>query len=127
MLMPPLPPEEEEGDCERINSEFAFVKDPRRNRLKYVKANKLVALFHNLRLLFRMKKPNYTEPMVGWNDEDELTGLVKYGVTHYDEPSTIKKIPCPIRPPVFFIDHDESRSPTPSWSAGRQSGAHCIA
>ena len=94
--------------CERINSEFAFVKDRRRNRLKHVKANKLVALFHNLRLLFRMKKPNYTEPMVGWNDEDKLTGLVRYGVTHYDEPSTIKKIPCPIRPPVFFADHDES-------------------
>ena len=56
--------------CERINSEFAFVKDPRRNRLKHGKANKLVALFHNLRLLFRMKKPNYTEPLVGWNDED---------------------------------------------------------
>ena len=51
--------------CERINSEFAFVKDPRRNRLKHSKASKLVALFHNLRLIFRMKKPNYTEPLVG--------------------------------------------------------------
>ena len=34
--------------CERINSEFAFIKDPRRNRLGHEKANKLVAIFHNL-------------------------------------------------------------------------------
>ena len=33
---------------ERINSEFAFVKDRRRNRLSHKKANKLVGLFHNL-------------------------------------------------------------------------------
>ena len=94
--------------CERINSEFAFVKDPRRNRLKHTKANKLVALFHNLRLMYRMKKPNYTEPMVGWNNEDKSTGLMKYGVTHYEPvASTILKIPCPVRPPVIYLDHDE--------------------
>ena len=39
--------------CERINGEFAFVKDPRRNRLTHAKANKLVGLSHNLRLLAR--------------------------------------------------------------------------
>ena len=92
--------------CERINSEFAFVKDPRRNRLKHDKANMLVALFHNLRLLFRMKKANYVEPMVGWNEEDKNTGLVKYGVTHF-EPATVKKIDCPVRQPVIFLDHDK--------------------
>ena len=36
----------------------------RRNRLGHEKADKLVSLFHNLRLLKRMKKPNYTEPMI---------------------------------------------------------------
>ena len=93
--------------CERINSEFAFVKDPKRNRLGHEKANKLVALFHNLRLLYRAKKPNYTEPMVGWNEDDKKTGLVKFGVTHYEPPgSQRKKIPCPIRPPVIFTDHE---------------------
>ena len=92
--------------CERINSEFAFVKDPRRNRLKHDKANMLVALFHNLRLMFRMKKANYVEPMVGWNEEDKNTGLVKYGVTHF-EPATVKKIDCPVRQPVIFLDHDK--------------------
>ena len=91
--------------CERINSEFAFVKDPRRNRLKHGKANKLVALFHNLRLLFRMKKPNYIEPAVGWNYEDQKTGLVKYGLTHW-EPAEVKTIPAPVRPPVAFADED---------------------
>ena len=99
--------------CERINSEFAFVKDPRRNRLKHKKANKLVALFHNLRLLFRMKRPNYTEPLLGWNDDDKKTGLVKYGVTHYEPvASTIRKIPCPVRPPVLtFVDHADEPEP----------------
>ena len=38
-------------DLERINSEFEFVKDRRRNRLGHEKADKLVPLFHNLRLL----------------------------------------------------------------------------
>ena len=90
--------------CERINSEFAFVKDPKRNRLKHEKANMLVALFHNLRLLFRMKKANYTEPMVGWNEEDRLTGLTKYGVCHFEQPASVKKIPCPVRAPVVFVD-----------------------
>ena len=68
--------------CERINSEFEFVKDRRRNRLGHEKANKLVALFHNLRLLKRMKKPNYTEPMIAWGDTDEVdvehSRVIKY-------------------------------------------------
>ena len=41
--------------CERINSEFGLVKDRRRNKLSHVRANKLVALFHNLRLMKRVK------------------------------------------------------------------------
>ena len=45
--------------CERINSEFAFVKDRRRNSLAHSKANKLVGLFHNLRLLKRMRQVTY--------------------------------------------------------------------
>ena len=59
---------------ERINSEFAFVKDRRRNRLGHTKANKLVALFHNLRLIKKMRKLMYSEQCVGWNDEDDKTG-----------------------------------------------------
>ena len=63
---------------ERINSEFEFVKDRRRNRLSHEKANKLVGLFHNLRLLKRMKKPQYSEPVIAWTE-----GLDKSGVTTY--------------------------------------------
>ena len=59
---------------ERINSEFAFVKDRRRNRLGHAKSNTLVALFHNLRLLKKMRKLLFTEQCVGWNDEDDKTG-----------------------------------------------------
>ena len=66
--------------CERINSEFGFVKDRRRNRLGQDKANKLVGLFHNLRPLKRVKKLRCTEPCVGWNQEDDKSGITKYGV-----------------------------------------------
>ena len=38
------------------------------------KWNMLVGLFHNLRLLKRMRKLPYAEQCVGWNDEDEKTG-----------------------------------------------------
>ena len=64
--------------CERINSEFEFVKDRRRNRLSHKKANVLVGLFHNLRLLKRMKKPMYTEPAIAWTEDLEKSGVVKY-------------------------------------------------
>ena len=64
--------------CERINSEFAFVKDRRRNRLSHDKANKLVGLFHNLRLLMRMRKVSYAEPAVAWTDDLERSAVTKY-------------------------------------------------
>ena len=48
------------------------------------KANKLVGLFHNLRLLAKAKKPAYTEPAVGWVEADEnKSGITKYGVNNY--------------------------------------------
>ena len=69
---------------ERINSEFAFVKDRRRNRLAHDKANKLVGLFHNLRLILRMTKTAYTEPTVGWMEDDEVkSGVSRWGIANY--------------------------------------------
>ena len=44
---------------------------------------KLVALFHNLRLIARMNQPNYTEPAVAWTDGVEKSGIKKYGVANY--------------------------------------------
>ena len=64
--------------CERINSEFAFVKDRRRNRLAHCKANKLVGVFHNLRLLKRMQKLSYVEPAGGWSDDLERSAVLKF-------------------------------------------------
>ena len=52
-------------------------------RLSHEKANKLVALFHNLRLLKRMKTPNYTEPMIAWGDTDEVD-VERSRVTKYE-------------------------------------------
>lgn len=70
--------------CERINSEFAFVKDRRRNRLCHDRADKLVSLFHNLRFAARMNQTDYVEPSVGWTEHDAESGITKYGVTNYD-------------------------------------------
>jgi hypothetical protein len=84
--------------CERFNSEFAFVKDPRRNRLGHDKASKLVALFHNMRLLTRMKKHKYVEPAISWNTEDTVTGVIKYGVADYEPRKGPPKIKNPTRP-----------------------------
>ena len=64
--------------CERINAEFNFVKDRTRNKLSHEKANKLVALFHNLRLMKRTKKVAYTEPAVGWSDDLEHSTVTKF-------------------------------------------------
>lgn len=89
--------------CERINSEFGFVKDPRRNRLEHNKANKLVALFHNLRLLNRVRQPQYSEPAVGWNTEDEKSGVTKYGVAHY-EPCKITEVKALARPAARMVE-----------------------
>ena len=94
--------------CERINSEFAFVKDPRRNRLEHNRAEKLVALFHNLRLLHRVKKSNYTEPAVGWNQEDDHSGVTKFGVANYEGNAHLtKKLETPVRPCITFEEMDE--------------------
>ena len=83
------------------------MKDPRRNRLGHTKAEKLVALFHNLRLLQRMKKPAYSEPAIGWNDEDNKVGLVKYGVAEYAAPKAVK-IAKPTRPEITFEPEPET-------------------
>jgi len=64
--------------CERINSEFAFVKDRRRNSLAHSKANKLVGLFHNLRLLKRMRQVTYAEPAIAWTDDLEQSSVTKF-------------------------------------------------
>ncbi|KAL3931429.1 MAG: hypothetical protein SGPRY_001126 [Prymnesium sp.] len=58
--------------CERINGEVNFVKDQRRNK---------------------MRKPGYSEPAVGWNDEDEKAEVTKYGVAHLEGAKT-KQIPA---------------------------------
>jgi hypothetical protein len=77
--------------CERINSEFEFVKDRRRNRLGHDKANLLVGLFHNLRLLKRMKKPEYVEPAIAWADDLEKSAVTKFMPGQSRVPSLLLK------------------------------------
>ena len=62
------------GNIQRYVTMASIAVDRRRNRLGHGKSNMLVGLFHNLRLLKRMRKLLYTEQCVGWNDEDKKTG-----------------------------------------------------
>ena len=66
-----------------MNSEFAFIKDRRRNRLCHEKANKICAIFHNLRLKKRMNPLAYSEPAVAWTADEDHSGITKFGVTNY--------------------------------------------
>lgn len=70
--------------CERINSEFAFIKDRRRNKLGHGKADKLVALFHNNRIQINQQKVNYTEPAVGWVKDENRSEITKWGIAGYE-------------------------------------------
>ena len=54
-----------------------------------------------------MKKPKYSEPAIGWNDEDFQVGLVKYGIAEYAA-STQKKIATPARPEITFEPADQT-------------------
>ena len=60
-----------------------------------------MALFHNLRLIARQKKPNYVEPAVGWNDEDFHTGVTKFGVANYEGTATLKVMAPAERPALM--------------------------
>ena len=60
-----------------------------------------------------MKKPSYVEPVIGWNEEDFNTGLVKFGVSNY-APPTAKKISAPTRPELTFTDELPDVPATPA-------------
>ena len=44
-----------------------------------------------------MKKPNYSEPMIGWNEEDFHAGVTTYDVSNYEGTARLK-ITTPTRP-----------------------------
>ncbi len=67
--------------AERLRAGLPATRFP---TLPHRKADKLVAIFHNRRLLARMNKPKYVEPAIGWNDEDDKAGVIKYGVANFE-------------------------------------------
>ena len=48
----------------------------------------------------RMKKPVYSEPMIGWNEDDFHAGVTKFGVSHYEGTAKLK-IATPTRPALL--------------------------
>ena len=45
----------------------------------------------------RMKQPAYSEPAIGWNEEDFQAGVTTYGVSNYEGTAKLK-ITTPARP-----------------------------
>ena len=45
----------------------------------------------------------YAEPAVGWNEEDEKTGLTAFGVAHYEATAQLKVKAPSVRPPVEHL------------------------
>ena len=48
-----------------------------------------------------MKKPNYVEPAIGWNSEDNMSGVIKFGVADY-VPIGASKVQPPVRPAALM-------------------------
>ena len=56
---------------ERVNSEFSYVHDKKRNRLSHERAGKLVFVHHNLRVVRKLRSPGFFDPNLTFNDSEE--------------------------------------------------------
>ena len=46
-----------------------------------------------------MRKPGYSEPAIGWNNDDNKAGVIKYGVANYEPMKKGTRAPvAPLRP-----------------------------
>ena len=57
--------------CERNWSTFEFLHSKKRNRLEPSRANDLVYVFSNLRLINRVRSVEYDEEYPEWDSDDE--------------------------------------------------------
>ncbi len=57
--------------CERNWSTYDFIHNKKRNRLRPDRANDLVEVFSNLRLISKVNNIKYEEQMVAWDNEEE--------------------------------------------------------
>ncbi len=57
--------------CKRNWSTYDFIHNKKRNRLRPDRANDLVEVFSNLRLISKVNNIEYEEQMVAWDSEEE--------------------------------------------------------
>ncbi len=57
--------------CERNWSTYDFIHNKKRNRLRPDRANDLVEVFSNLRLISKVNNIKYEEQMVAWDSGEE--------------------------------------------------------
>lgn len=61
------------SSCERNWSSYEFIHSKKRNRLNTERAEKLVYVHSNLRLLSRFTDPTQAERLAAWVDSDDET------------------------------------------------------
>jgi hypothetical protein len=57
--------------CERNWNTYDFIHNKKRNHLRPDRANDLVEVFYNLRLISKVNNIKYEEQMVAWDSEEE--------------------------------------------------------
>ncbi len=57
--------------CERNWNTYDFIHNKKRNRLRLDRANNLVEVFSNLRLISKVNNIEYEEQMVAWDGGEE--------------------------------------------------------
>jgi hypothetical protein len=57
--------------CEKNWSTYDFIHNKKRNRLQPDKANDLVEVFSNLRLISKVNNIEYEDQMVAWDNREE--------------------------------------------------------
>ena len=72
-----------------------------------------------------MKKPDYSEPMIGWNEDDFHAGVAKFGVAHCEGTAKLK-IATPTRPVLLPPCSRPHIAPTPAAPPSTDAGGPAL-
>ena len=59
----------------------------------------------------RVDMSAYVEPAIGWTIEEDVAGVIKYGVADYEPRKSVAKIISPLRPAQGALPSLPQRSP----------------
>ena len=55
----------------------------------------------------RVDMSAYVEPAIGWTIEEDVAGVIKYGVADYEPRKSVAKIVSPVRPALLAPAEEE--------------------